>query len=332
MRLSDGELLQRRFCDLKLAINDGALERALQKLHRELEQAGLEFRPHCWLAEEWFSPDGVPGIAIPFFLVHPRLKRLERRLMREVEGGNAEALMRLLRHEAGHALDTAFRLRRREDWRKVFGRASKPYKDSYRPRPASRRYVQYLDAWYAQSHPTEDFAETFAVWLTPGSRWRHAYRDWPAFAKLQYVDELMRRLRGRKPLVRSRRTVEAVREDRRTLGDYYRAKLGRYAPLGVHATDRLIRRVFGTKPASARTMRAATLLRGLRPKMRRELAAELGVGHYLIDQVMRLIVQRCEVLDLYVRGRSGQASRRARSLIKRIARLHLTGRAGRHIR
>src|SRR5690606_12676462 len=118
-------------------------------------------------------------------------------MMREVEGGNAESLMRLLRHEAGHALDSAFRLRRRGDWRAVFGRASRPYADDYRPRPGSRRYVQHLDAWYAQSHPTEDFAETFAVWLNPGSRWRTVYRDWPALAKLHYVEELMRELKGR---------------------------------------------------------------------------------------------------------------------------------------
>src|SRR5256885_16453644 len=79
---------------------------------------------------------------------------------------------RILRHEAGHALDNAYRLRRRKRWRAVFGPASLPYPARYRARPGSRRYVHHLGEWYAQAHPSEDFAETFAVWLTPKSGWR----------------------------------------------------------------------------------------------------------------------------------------------------------------
>ena len=143
-----------------------------KRLYTELEQRGITFRPHVWLAEEWFSPDGIPGIAMPFYLAHPRLERLERRIMREAEGGNSRWLMRILRHEAGHALDNAYRLRRRKCWREVFGPASLPYPHRYRARPGSRRYVHHLGEWYAQAHPTEDFAETFAVWLKPRSNWR----------------------------------------------------------------------------------------------------------------------------------------------------------------
>ena len=140
-RLSDEELLQVRFCDLDISLQRSPLQRYIRRLHEELQRVGIEFRPHLWLSEEWFSPDGVPGIAVPFYLVHPRLRRLERRMMREVEGGNAKWLMRILRHEAGHALDTAYRLRRRRKWREVFGPASLPYPDSYRPRAGSRRRV-----------------------------------------------------------------------------------------------------------------------------------------------------------------------------------------------
>ena len=110
-----------------------------------------------WLSEEWFSPDGVPGIAVPFYLAHPRLERLERRIMREAEGGNARLLMRILRHEAGHALDNAYRLRRRRRWRDVFGPASLPYPARYRARAGSRRYVHHLGEWYAQAHPDRGF-------------------------------------------------------------------------------------------------------------------------------------------------------------------------------
>src|SRR5277367_342150 len=208
--LSDDQLLRLRFRDLKLRVQGTELEAAVLRLCRELEMRGIRFRPHCWLAEEWFSPDGIPGIAIPFYLAHPRLMSIERRFMREVEGGNRNWLMRILRHEAGHAIDSAYRLRRQKSWRTVFGPASLPYPDTYRPRPGSRRFVQHLGAWYAQAHPTEDFAETFAVWLKPHSAWRREYLGWPAYAKLEFVDALASEIGPRKPLVADRSTVEDV--------------------------------------------------------------------------------------------------------------------------
>src|SRR5215469_3868716 len=194
VRLSDEELLRLRFCDLKLTIERSPVARHVRRLYAELDRRGVRMRPHVWLSEEWFSPDGVPGIAVPFYLAHRRLERLERRIMREAEGGNTRLLMRILRHEAGHALDNAYRLRRRRCWREVFGHASLPYPVRYRARAGSRRYVHHLGEWYAQAHPTEDFAETFAVWLAPKSGWRK-YADWPAFHKLQAVDELVASVR-----------------------------------------------------------------------------------------------------------------------------------------
>src|ERR1051325_4926208 len=137
-RMSDDELLGLRFCDLKLKIERSPVARRVRRLYRELDKRQISFRPHVWLSEEWFSPDGVPGIAVPFYLAHPRLERLERRIMRGAEGGNARTLMRILRHEAGHALDNAYRLRRRKCWRDVFGPASLPYPHRYRARPGSR--------------------------------------------------------------------------------------------------------------------------------------------------------------------------------------------------
>ena len=209
-RLSDEELLQLRLCDLRLSLERSPVKAHVRRLYTELAGRGIRFRPHVWLGEEWFSPDGVPGIAVPFYLAHPRLERLERRIMRTVEGGNARWLMRILRHEAGHALDNAYRLRRRKCWREVFGPASLPYPDRYRARPGSRRYVHHLGEWYAQAHPTEDFAETFAVWLKPHSDWRRSYADWPAFEKLRLVEELMTSVRDEQARVTNRRRVDPI--------------------------------------------------------------------------------------------------------------------------
>ena len=176
----DERLLDLRLCDLGVTIRGGELADRIGQLYGELRGLGLRFRPHFWLSDEWYCPDGVPGVAIPFYLAHPRLARLELAHMLEVEGGTPEWCMRLLRHETGHAIENAYRLRLRRSRQRLFGKSSERYRDYYVPRPYSRRFVVHLEQWYAQSHPDEDFAETFAVWLAPDSNWRERYAGWPA--------------------------------------------------------------------------------------------------------------------------------------------------------
>src|SRR5271170_5413285 len=268
--LSDDQLLSLRFCDLKLKVQGTELEDAIQRLYRELAMRGIRFRPHCWLAQEWFSPDGIPGIAIPFYLAHRRLMSIERRFMREVEGGNRNWLMRILRHEAGHAIDSAYRLRRRSNWRAVFGPASLPYPDTYRPRPGSRRFVQHLGAWYAQAHPTEDFAETFAVWLKPRSPWRREYLGWPAYAKLEFIDTLAGDIGRIKPPIADRGTVEDVTQDTRTLREHYERRLARTPSQRRSGADELLLKVFTAAPRNRRSPKAASVLRELRNSLRQQ--------------------------------------------------------------
>jgi hypothetical protein len=300
--LSDDQLLSLRFCDLKLKVQGTELEDAIQRLYRELEMRGIRFRPHYWLAQEWFSPDGIPGIAIPFYLAHRRLMSIERRFMREVEGGNRNWLMRILRHEAGHAIDSAYRLRRRGQWRAVFGPASLPYPDSYRPRPGSRRFVQHLGAWYAQAHPTEDFAETFAVWLKPHSPWRREYSGWPAYAKLEYIDSLAQDIGVLKPAVSDRSAVEDVTEETGTLREHYESKLARYRLPRRSGADELLQKVFTAAPRNRSSLKAATLLRELRNPLRQQIVRTGAFSEYLVHQVLRLMIERCDSLNLYVRG------------------------------
>ena len=208
--LPDDELMKVRLCDLGLTIEGSWLEPRITTLYEELAARGLSFKPHFWLSGEWFTPDGVPGIAIPFYLAHPRLMRLEKTQMLEVEGGTPEWCLQILRHEAGHAFDNAYDLRRRRRRLRLFGRPSTPYPDFYLPRPYSKSFVLHLDSWYAQSHPDEDFAETFAVWLTPESDWRTRYTEWPALKKLEYVDEVMREIAGLAPVNSTQRRVEPL--------------------------------------------------------------------------------------------------------------------------
>src|SRR6185295_4060235 len=192
--LSDEKLLEVRMSDLKLTIEGTELESRIAEISAELDARGLVFRPFYYLSDEWFTPDGVPGIAIPFYLAHPRLAKLELKEMLEVEGGDPETCLKILRHEVGHAIDNAYALRRRPTRRKLFGDPGTEYPEYYTPKPYSKSFVQHLDHWYAQSHPDEDFAETFAVWLDPQSMWATRYAGWPAQRKLEYMDKLMREI------------------------------------------------------------------------------------------------------------------------------------------
>ncbi len=93
-------------------------------------------------------------------------------MMLEIEGGTESWCMRLLRHEMGHVLNHTFLLEKDRHWQKLFGSPSLEYSESFRARPYSKRFVRHLEGWYAQSHPEEDFAETLAIWLTPGVDWK----------------------------------------------------------------------------------------------------------------------------------------------------------------
>jgi hypothetical protein len=297
----DEKLLDVRLCELGLKIEGSPLEPRVQQLFDELAERGLRFRPHVWLSDDWFTPDGVPGVAIPFYLAHPRLAKLEESQMLEVEGGDPEWCMRILRHEAGHAFDNAYRLQRRRRRQRLFGKPSTPYPEYYTPKPYSKSFVLHLDSWYAQSHPDEDFAETFAVWLTPGADWRTRYADWPALKKLEYVDELMREIAGKPPLVATRRRVEPLTQLRRTLGAHYQRKRRHYGLDYPEFYDRDLRKLFSPDPDRA-YIKAARFIARIRKDVRRLVASWTGEYQYTIDQVLEDMIVRCHELNLRLKG------------------------------
>lgn len=304
---STQELLDWRLCDLDIELSGSWLEAPIGKLHQELAARALRVRPHCWLSEEWFSPAGVPGIAIPFYLVHPRLRRLERSQILEVEGATRAECLRLLRHEAGHALQHAFNLHRRKKWREHFGSSAEPYPDYYRPNPGSRRYVVHLPYWYAQSHPDEDFAETFAVWLAPGSTWKSDYKGWRALKKLRYVDELMRELAGQRPPIKSRARPDPIHRIQTTLREHYEAKHARYQVVAARPSDQDLLRLF-TRPTngSPRGPSAAAFLRSHRSEIRRMVARSTGKQELALDCVLVEMIARSRELGLRAVGRKRQ--------------------------
>jgi hypothetical protein len=299
---SNERLLQLRIKDLGLTIEGTWLAPRIAELYDTLERRSFRLRPHIWLSEEWFSPQGVPGFAIPFYLAHPRLIRLERSQMLDVEGGTRDEFTRIMRHETGHAIQHGYQLQRRREWQRLFGKSSQRYPEYYRPNPASKRYVQHLRLWYAQSHPDEDFAETFAVWLRPRGEWRRRYAGWPALRKLEYVDELMSEIADKRPLVTSRERMDRVTRLTKTLAQHYAERKAKYTEELPDIYDRDLRRIFSDSPAHRNQPLASSFLRRNRRQIREMVAKWTGEYEFTLDVVLGHMLRRSRELRLRAVG------------------------------
>jgi hypothetical protein len=299
------ELLNTRISDLGLEIPGSPLESSIQRLHRELNSKEVPFEPECYLTDGWGCPDQVPVIGIPFYLADKRLARIEEEQTGEIE--TDQQIMMLLRHEAGHAINYAFRLYRNPDWADVFGPFFRPYKDSFRPNPFSRQFVRHIVSHrygrtYAQKHPDEDFAETFAVWLTPRFSWRRRYKNWPAIQKLYYVDELMKGIRSQEPLFTRGNLCTPVDGMTLLLAEHYGQRAERYRAAAQGYVDDKLREVF--PPARGRDLiRAAELLRRQRDALLRRVTHWSGLDDMEVQTILSKLEDRADVLCLQVSKR-----------------------------
>lgn len=296
--LPDAELLKMRISDLHVRIEGSELEERVQELHAELEARGLPVKPQCYLGDEWFSPDGYPVIAIPFYLAHPRLKQLELRQMLEVEGGTPEWCLQILRHECGHAYDHAYQFSSTPAWTEAFGDREVEYDpDTYRPRPYSKSFVRHLPNWYAQAHPDEDFAETFAVWLAyPAEVWRAQYHGWKALKKLEAVDAMMEHARANSPVVVKSRRLWESSHSRRTLEKYYAAKRRLYAEDFPDIYDADLRAIFEKGERGEES--AAKVMRGLRNALLPAAVRWTGQRKYIVSELVQRLISRSQELEL----------------------------------
>lgn len=328
--MPDEKLLGVRLCDLPVSVEGSELGARVGQLHEELAAAEIRVRPRVWLSDEWFAPKDASGIAAPFCLAHPRLKRLERKMMLEVEGGTKRECMKILRHEAGHVVQFAFGLHRRRRWREVFGRSGQAYPESFEPKPYSRRYVLHIEPHYAQAHPDEDFAETFAVWLTPGLNWRSRYKGWGALKKLRYVDELMAELRGVRPPAAPRRRMDELRTLRHTLGEHYEQRQAYYGVKDPDFYTRDLRRLFSSAGEGAR---ASAFLRRARRETLRTVSAWTGQYRYTLNDMYEEMIARCDEHDLRVApGEGGEALVRELTAMVTVLAMNAAHEGGRRIK
>lgn len=304
------ELLNTRICDMELTVEGSPLEPFVQRLHRELDVKGLKFKPEVYLTDSWGCPDMVPVIGVPFYLADRRLARLEEEQTGEVEKG--QQVMMLLRHEAGHALNYAYKLYSNDDWVEIFGPFEKPYRDHYQAKPFSRHFVRHIDhhrngRTYAQKHPDEDFAETFAVWLTPRSGWRQKYRNWPALRKLKYVEKLMRSLRGKAPRLTGGSLCTPMEKMDFLLAEHYGQLAERYRKEAQGYVDDKLKEVF--PPVRSRdVLFACDLLRKKGAILLQRVTRWSGLEAEEVQAILNKLEDRAMVLGLQY-ARSQQAAK-----------------------
>ena len=313
--LSDPELLERRISKLGLRLEGSTLKPLIKQLYDELSAKGLTFHPPCHIGDEWFVPIGIPAIFVPFFLTHDRLRALERTMMLEVEGETTEWFMKLMRHEAAHAYSYAYQFQRKKKWQKFFGHTSRESTPTtYRPRPFSRSYVMHLEDWYAQAHPDEDFAETFAVWLTPGRDWRKEYTGWRALKKIEYIEELMHSIAGKPPV-----QMPAYREAEYNclnvkLKTYYVHKRKLYEDTYPDFYDVDLRQLFAASAGPGR-IKASSYLRRTRRRLLNSICQWTNEKKFRVNKLLTRLIDRCDQLDLHVLNDDPQQDFRVSSYI-----------------
>jgi len=291
------DLLGKRISQLGLRLEGSPVERFVHQLYRELERKGLSrFRPLCYLTDEWGCPDGQPVIGVPFYLADPQLARLER-AMNDLE--DEREIMMYLRHEAGHAFNYAYRLYATPEWRRLFGPFNRRYRDHYRPVPFSRKHVRHLAGWYAQKHPDEDFAETFAVWLTPRSNWRAKYRRWPALRKLRYVERVARSVREQDPAVPTGNVDITVEDMKVTLEQFYRRVVKTNGAASSLALETDLMDLFVRPGARRRNLRpAGEMLEQHRALLTDKITYWTGVKRPIVRALVERIIRTCREHEL----------------------------------
>lgn len=297
---SEEQLLNSRICDLQLKIENTWLKESIEKLYSEIDDKGIKFKPACYLADEWLTPEQEPVVGIPFYLAHPALMKLEKKMMLEVEGGTKPWCAKLLRHETGHAINYAYKLYKRKKWQRAFGRFSTEYLDTYRFRPYSKNFVRHLEDYYAQYHPDEDFAETFAVWLTPDLDWKSLYKGWKAIEKLNLVDELVNEIKDKEPVVKEGKKYWNAASLRILLKNYYRKQRHYYAENFPDFHDANLKRIFTQeKKENTQLPFAFEIIKKYRSAILKSISAWTGEKKYVINDLLKTITKRCRELKLF---------------------------------
>lgn len=298
--LSDKELLELRFCDLELKIEGSRIEPLVQTLYNELLKKNIKFKPHVWISEDWFSMDGIPGIAVPFYTLHKRLSSLCKKMNLDDEGYNKKEAIKLLRHETGHAIDNAYKLRLSRQRQNLFGLSSTNYPDSYAPINISSNYVSHLNPWYAQAHPDEDWAETFATWLTPNLKWKEIYKGTLAYEKLLFIDKLMKAIENKDPIVLKKNQPGDISNNRRKLKTFFSEKIETLKTSHAINLVSAAHSVFSVEYEYRKKKRADIFLKENQNLICTKVAFWTGHNSYNINYIYNELIEACSKLNFHL--------------------------------
>lgn len=298
METIDISLYSKNINKLPLKDVDARLNRYKDILKDELLAHGVRFDFHLWVSDDWFCPDGVPGFALPFYLFNSNLMSIEKYEIGIVEGRTEKQILKLMRHELGHCIDNAFRLRKDSERRSVFGSSCVEYPDFYSPQKYSRSYVHYLGDNYAQSHPDEDFAETFAVWLDPESDWANRYQGTPALEKLLYMSKVMGRVRRRRPELKNKFQVDPIHKLKKTLQEHYFEKRNRLSLQRFDRIDRELKSFSNTDQRRGKRVSVSSYLQKERKKICKHVARETDSYLYHINYVITKTIERAQEMQI----------------------------------
>ncbi|MDI6755758.1 MAG: putative zinc-binding metallopeptidase [Thermodesulfobacteriota bacterium] len=303
--------------ELNLKIEGTLLEKLIGRLYAELNRKGIILKPKCYLTDTWGCPNKVPVIGIPFYYADATLSKIQDEMQSDLE--DEHELMMTLRHEAGHAINYAYLLYKSKEWQDTFGLFSEPYRDYFHPNPQSKEFVkhlhqqvgQYSGRIYAQKHPDEDFAETFAVWLTPRSNWRQKYKNWSALKKLHFVDRLMKQIGPRKPLVTNGELIRPIESLNFTLLEYYNKSEERYREKAQGYVDDVLREIFNTNGKGETRIPAGVFIEQNRNALVEMISHWTGEGGSSVGPLIDKFVARARELNLNLSSR-----RQSRKLIE----------------
>jgi hypothetical protein len=296
--------MNRPISELSLQIKDTFLEKLVDRLYAELDRKGIIFKPKCYLTDTWGCPNKVPLIGIPFYYANPTLAKIEDEMNGDLE--DEQEIMMSLRHEAGHAINYAYVLYKSKEWQEIFGRFTEPYRDFFHPNLRSKEFVkhlyqqvgQYSGKIYAQKHPDEDFAETFAVWLTPRSGWRQKYKNWGALKKLQFVDHLVKKIGGRKPLVTNGQLIRPVEGLDFTLLEYYKKSEERYREKAQGYVDDVLNEIFNTNGNGEKRIPAGGFIEKNRTQLVDMISHWTGERVSSVEPLIDKLISRAKELNL----------------------------------
>ena len=295
-------LLNTPLCLLDLQIKGSIAEECIQIVRKELKDKGLKFNFHYWISDDWFCADGIPGIALPFYLFNSKVAKLERETLGTLEGMTKIDCLKLIRHEVGHAIDNAFNLRNCREREALFGKSTQRYPKEYIRKPFSRNYVRHIRENYAQAHPDEDWAETFAVWLNPNSNWKKKYKDWKAIDKLNYLDSVMNTLKGRRAPIANKDTIDDISTIGITLRTYLNRKLKSKTKYNSPLFGRNISGIF--RAGTGRN--AHTYLTKHEKELCITVAKSTDQYHYIVKDVLKELKTECKNKNLMLKMTNSQ--------------------------